>query len=204
VISSGRVIEFNPVERYQVGPPFRDSLDVAWQGAIVTFDSRYFPIYPSSGGWTTPTSVYASCGADGGYPGYPASNAIDDDTGTSWRHSTTENHWITLDMGQTMNISQIRIYQSSTASYRWGGSSGVEVYVSNNPSSWGSAVWTGTLDASGWQQSGTFSAQGRYVRLRSLSTSSSQRLYEVDVKAETSGNTGLWAIVEYPPTVAVN
>jgi len=136
--------------------------------------------------WKTPTAVYDRCGEDGNYP---ASRAIDGDEGTSWRHSSTCYHWIILDMGKTMNISRIQIYQSSDSSYRWGRSSGIDVYVSNDPSSWGSAVWTGTLDASGWRQSGTFSAEGRYVRLVSRSNSSSQRFYEVEVQAQETQTT---------------
>jgi len=129
--------------------------------------------------WTTPSSVYSKCGETS--PNV-ASRTIDGDTGTYWRHSTTENHWIVLDMGKTVNTTKIRIYQGS--SNRWGGSSGIEVYVSNDPTSWGSAVWTGALDSSNWRESGSFFAQGRYVKLRSLSTSSSQRLYEVQVQTQ--------------------
>ena len=194
--------------------------------------------------WTTPASVYSRCGETS--PNI-ASRAIDEPTDstpdTYWRHDNADNHWIILDMGQTMNISRIQIYQSSDSSYRWGRSSGIEIYVSNDPSSWGSAVWTGALDTSGWRQSGTFSATGRYVRLYSRSNSDSQRLYEIQVQTNekratielnpverysasftnpldvtwhgavatfvnepiypTSGNTGIWAIVEYPPTVSV-
>jgi hypothetical protein len=194
-----------------------------------------------TGTWINRPVLYDKCGEDGSYP---ASNARDGNTGTYWLHNTVENHWIVLDMGQTLDISRIQIYQSGGSSYYWGGSSGIEVYVSNNTSSWGSPVWTGRVDSgSGWQQSGTFSAQGRYVKLRSLSTSSSQRLYEVQVQTDekqvtvefnpvelysasftypldvtwhgavatfinepvypTSGNVGIWAIVEYPPTVSV-
>jgi hypothetical protein len=85
-------------------------------------------------------------------------------------------------MGQSTKITKIRIYQSSTSSYRWGQSSGIRVYVSNDPNNWGSYVWTGTLNSGGWRESGTFSATGRYVKLYSKSTSSSQRLYEVQVQ----------------------
>jgi hypothetical protein len=192
--------------------------------------------------WTTPTGIYSKCGQDSYNP---ATYAIDGSTSTYWLHSTTENHWITLDLGTTMNITEIRVFQSYTSSQRWGQSNGVEVYVSNDPNNWGTAIWTGRLDSgSGWQESGTFSAQGRYVKLRSLSTSSSQRLYEVQVQTSqkqvaiefdpvnryqasftysldvtwhgavpmfmnepiypTVGNIGLWVIVEYPPTLAVD
>jgi hypothetical protein len=128
--------------------------------------------------WISPDDVYDECGQDWSYP---SSNAIDGSTSTSWRHGSTENHWIILDMGQITEISRIRIYQSSTSSYRWGQSSGIEVYVSNSTGSWGSAVWVGTLDASGWRETGSFSVRGRYIRLYSRSTSSSQRFYEVEV-----------------------
>jgi len=129
--------------------------------------------------WVTPTAVCDKCGEDSS--SHPASNTIDGNTGTYWRHSSTDNHWIIFDMGKMANISKIRIYQGSTASQRWGQANGVEVYVSNDTSTWVS-VWNGTLDASGWQESAAFSAQARYVKLCSRSTSSSQRLYEVNVQ----------------------
>jgi hypothetical protein len=129
--------------------------------------------------YQTPDDVYDECGQDWSHP---SSDAIDGSTGDYWRHDSTENHWIILDMGQIVPISRVRIYQSSTSSYRWGQSSGIEVYVSNTTGSWGSAVWIGTLDASGWRETGSFSATGRYIRLYSRSTSSSQRMYEVEVQ----------------------
>jgi hypothetical protein len=135
---------------------------------------------PGSGStWKTPTAVYSKCGQDSYYP---ATRAIDGSTSTYWRHSTTEYHWIVLDMGQSIPITKIRIYQSSYSTYRWGRSSGLSVYVSNDPNNWGSYVWTGKLDSSGWRETGTFSATGRYVKLVSKSTSSSQRLYEVQMR----------------------
>lgn len=131
--------------------------------------------------WKTPVAVYNKCGESSGSD---AINAIDNSTSTYWRHNNADLHWITLDMGITVNTSRVKIYQSSTSSYMWGGSSGINVYVSDNPNSWGSAVWSGVLNSSGWQSSGAFSAQGRYVKLSSNSTSSSQRLYEVQIAVE--------------------
>ena len=128
--------------------------------------------------WANPADVYDKCGEDSWHP---ASDAIDGSTWTYWQHSTTENHWITLDMGQTMDISRIRIYQQSGD---WGDSSGIEVYISDDPENWGSAVWIGQIDGWQWEYSGTFSAKGRYVRLYSRSASSSQRLYEVQVEVQ--------------------
>ena len=138
--------------------------------------------------WATPTAVYDKCGEESSYP---ASNAIDDSTSTSWRHYSTCYHWITLDMGQTANISRIRIYQGY---YDWGGSDGIDVYVSDDPENWGSAVWTGQIDGYGWEYSGTFDAQGRYVKLVSNTDSSNRRLYEVQVQMQ-----GRQATIEFNP-----
>jgi hypothetical protein len=128
--------------------------------------------------WGTPPSVYDKCGEDGSHP---ASNTIDGYTNSYWRHSTTENHWVTFDLGETMAISRLRIYQSTN---NWGGTDGIEIYVSDDPENWGSPVWSGQIDGSGWQYSGAFSAEGRYVMLVTLSISSSQRLYEVQVETQ--------------------
>jgi len=195
--------------------------------------------------WRTPAAVYDKCGEDGSSP---ASNAIDEPTDstpdTYWRHSSTCYHWITLDMGSTMDVSRIRIYQRS---YDWGGSAGIDVYVSDDPENWGSAMWTGWIDGDGWEYSGTFDAQGRYVKLVSKTNSTDRRLYEVQVEVQegratiefnpvesqlahptsfttpldatwqgavvtfenepiyqSSDETGLWVMVESPPTVAVS
>jgi len=48
VMSSGRVIEFNPVGRSQYPATFQSSLDVTWFGAVVNFNGGD-TIYPTSG-----------------------------------------------------------------------------------------------------------------------------------------------------------
>jgi hypothetical protein len=47
ITSGGRFIEFNPVGRALYPASFLYSLDVAWHGAVVTFNGE--PIYPTSG-----------------------------------------------------------------------------------------------------------------------------------------------------------
>ena len=131
--------------------------------------------------WTTPTAVHSKCGEDGSYP---ATNTKDDDTGTYWRHSATCLHWIILDLGQTYAVSKIRLYQTVTAGQRWGKTDGLDVYVSDDPADFGSAVWTGALNAEGWQESGAFSKNGRYVKLVSKADSQYQRMYEFGAYCE--------------------
>jgi hypothetical protein len=131
--------------------------------------------------WITPQIVYDKCGESGGNV---AANSIDGIFSTYWRHDLTCYHRIIYDLGETMNISRIRIYQRDND---WGGTAGIEVYVSNNPQNWGSAVWTGRIDniwGDGWVNSGTFQASGRYIKLVSKSNSANQRLYEVQVEAQ--------------------
>lgn len=134
--------------------------------------------------WTTPTSIHSKCGESS--PNI-ATRAKDDDTGTYWRHSSTCYHWIIFDFSQTYTITKIRIYQDLYDSYsRWGMSVGLDVFVSDDPASWGSAVWTGTLNGGDWQESGAFSKNGRYVKLISKTSGSSQLMFEFDGYCEAT------------------
>jgi len=135
-------------------------------------------------GWTTPSSIHSKCGESA--PRL-ATRTIDENTGTEWEHmSASCNHWIIFDFSQTYSITKIRLYQSTYASERWGLAAGLKVYVSDDPGSWGSAVWTGVLNASGWQESGAFSKNGRYVKLVSETTGFGQYMFEFDAYLGTA------------------
>jgi len=140
--------------------------------------------------WITPKAVYGKCGESGSNI---AENSIDRSTSTYWRHSSTCYHWIIYDLGETMNISRLRIYQGyydwDQGYYDWGSTAGINIYVSNDPQNWGSAVWTGRIDGNGWVNSGRFQAQGRYIKLESRSNSASQRLIEVQVEVQQKSTT---------------
>lgn len=129
----------------------------------------------------TPLSVYARCGHSGGNS---AGMSIDGSTSTYWQHNVQCYHYIIYDLGSSMSVLRIRVYQPTGSTYDWGGTGGIEVYVSDNPSNWGSAVWTGSIAGDGWVYSGVFYARGRYVRLVSKSNSPNQRLYEVQVEVQ--------------------
>ncbi len=128
--------------------------------------------------WITPKAIYNKCGESGGNI---AANSIDGSTSTYWRHDSTCYHWIIYDLGETMNISRVRIYQGVND---WGSTAGINIYISNDPQNWGSAVWTGRIDGGGWVNSGQFQAQGRYIKLESRSNLASQRLIEVQVEVQ--------------------
>lgn len=123
--------------------------------------------------WKTPPSIHSKCGET---DPYLAINAADSITSAAWVHTTAELHWIIFDLGQSRTVTKIRLYQGATL--RWGGSSGLTVYVSDDPTSWGVAAWDGVLNTAGWQESAAFSKIGRYVKLVSKSNSATQTLYE--------------------------
>jgi hypothetical protein len=138
-----------------------------------------------AGEWTTPTSVHSKCGEAA--PNYAATKAKDDNTSTYWSHISTCYHWIIFDFSQTYTITKIRIYQGILGTLRWGTTDGLDVYVSDNPADWGSAVWTGTLLNQGWQESGAFSKNGRYLKLVSKNNLNTQRMYEFDAYCAAAG-----------------
>ncbi len=127
--------------------------------------------------WTSPASVHSKCDEE---IGTPATNAKDGLTNTYWQHSSPCYHWIIFDFGGTHNITKIRLYQGASGGQRWGSGTGLNVYVSDDPENWGSAVWTGILNASGWQESGAFNKDGKYVKLVSLAFTSTQNMYEFE------------------------
>jgi hypothetical protein len=123
--------------------------------------------------WTTPAAIHSRCGELGGNE---AVKAIDDDVGSTsyWYHGSGCYHWIIFDFGSTKTITKIQIYQGN-----FGGASGLYVYVGDNPADLGAAVWEGVLNAGGWNESGAFEKNGRYVKLVSKSNAG-MSLYEFD------------------------
>ena len=170
--------QYNYTNSIVAGVMFRDSSNINLYAfdKILGQKTGTLNVIFQSKQWILPKAVYYKCGES---EDYKAVNAIDGSTSTYWQHDSRHRHEITLDLGETVNISRIRIYQRD---YDWGGTDGIEVYVSDDPNNWGSAVWIGGIAGSGWVESGQFQARGRYVRLVSRSTSSNQRLYEVQVE----------------------
>jgi hypothetical protein len=145
--------------------------------------------------WTTPTSIHNRCGEDS--PLHGAVKAIDNDVGKYWQHPATCYHWIIFDLEQTYAITKIRLYQGGASYRNWGLSAGLDVFVSTNPADWGSAVWTGVLNASGWQESGAFSKNGRYVKLVTKDDSQNQRMYEFDAYCAAVGGNAIPVIMHH-------
>jgi hypothetical protein len=163
--------------------------------------------------WTTPAAIYDKCGeSQTGYPStwHYAIYTIDGDLGTYWRHDDDHAHWIVFDMGQSVTVTQVRIYQDHDSDDRWpvgDGNARVDVYVSDNPTIWGTVVldnWDAN-NGEGWQASGTFSATGRYIRLETTSDSGDAehaRMYEFEAKVTPPANYQLDLEVQFTGDVS--
>lgn len=136
--------------------------------------------------WVTPSSVESVIGEEAGHENI---YSIDDNTSTYWRDDTVdpENKWIIFDMESSRYMEKIRVYQHTSSVNRWGASVGFIVYISDNQDDWGENVWDGKLDASGWQESGEFSKVGRWIRLLSKTSGSTQWILEFDAYVGSSG-----------------
>jgi hypothetical protein len=85
--------------------------------------------------WFTPTSVYDKSGES---PENPASNTIDNDTGTYWQ-SDPAGQYIAYDLSASKTIYKLKIYTNSSQDKSVCGISGI--YVSDDPgSSWGDSL----------------------------------------------------------------
>lgn len=128
-----------------------------------------------SGVWTTPSSIENVCGEEGGFA---ATKIIDENTDSYWKHDVAHFHAITFDMGRTLKILKIMLYQATTADLRFGRAAGLTVYVSDNVDNWGDNVCECILNAPDWQENGNiFDKDGRYIKLVSKDNYNA-RMYE--------------------------
>lgn len=132
--------------------------------------------------WKTADKIYDKCGETAGYP---ATNTIDGDTGNIWIHMAACYHWITFDLGATMKVTKTKIYSSVGTMFIWGQAEGLRVYVSDDPEDFGDPVWEGVLEnKTGWQESGEFDKDGRYVKLESKANGQYQMMCEFQAYRE--------------------
>ncbi len=93
--------------------------------------------------------------------GYPAANAVDGNAATRWSSGFTDNQWIYVDLGQSFDLSEVRL--------TWEAAYGVNfnIEVSDDAASWtvasaitGNASLNNTIPVTGYT--------GRYVRMNGL------------------------------------
>ena len=134
--------------------------------------------------WTTPPSIHDKCGEEAGYE---ATRTIDGITApwrdSVWIHDAYERHWIIFDLGETKNVTRIRLFQHDLEPF--GGNIGFRVYVSDDPTDFGTPVWEGpAVAAFEWQECVGFSKSGRYIKVESLDNKQWQYIIEFQAYVE--------------------
>jgi NedA-like, galactose-binding domain/F5/8 type C domain/Putative Ig domain len=88
---------------------------------------------------------------------YPASNAVDGNTGTRWSSAFSDPQWIQIDLGSTQTICQVVL--------QWEAASGKAYQIQTSPDA---STWTtifSTTSGPGGTETLSVSGSGRYVRM---------------------------------------
>jgi hypothetical protein len=114
---------------------------------------------------------------------YPASNAVDGDTGTRWSSAFSDPQWITVDLGASDTISQVVLQWE--AAY----ATGFQIQTSADNSTW-TTIYT-TTTGTGGTQTLDVTGTGRYIRMygTARATAYGYSLYEFQVYGSTAATT---------------
>ena len=88
---------------------------------------------------------------------FPASAAVDGNTGTRWSSAFSDPQWLQVDLGATATITRVALNWEAAAGKSF------EIQTSNNATTWTSIYSTTT--STGGNQSLTVNGSGRYVRM---------------------------------------
>ncbi len=114
---------------------------------------------------------------------FPASNAVDGNTGTRWSSAFSDPQWIQVDLGATATVSQVTLVWE--AAY----ATAFQIQTSNDASTWTTIYSTTT--GTGGTQNLTVTGTGRYVRMlgTTRATPYGYSLYEFQVYGTAGGGT---------------
>jgi len=115
---------------------------------------------------------------------FPASNAVDGNTGTRWSSAFSDPQWLEVDLGATASISQVVLQWE--AAY----ASGFQIQTSTDGSTWSSIYSTTT--GTGGTQILNITGTGRYVRMygTARATQWGYSLFEFQVYGTIGGGGG--------------
>jgi hypothetical protein len=116
--------------------------------------------------------------------GFPASNAVDGNTGTRWSSAFSDPQWLEVDLGSSQTICQVTL--NWEAAY----ATAFQIQTSPDGSTWTSIYSTTT--GTGGVQTLNVSGTGRYVRMygTTRATQYGYSLWEFGVYTTTSGGGG--------------
>ncbi len=107
---------------------------------------------------------------------YPASAAVDANTGTRWSSAFSDPQWIYVDLGASYSINQVRLNWEAAYARSY------QIQVSNNASNW-TNVWSTSSGAGGSITINFTTSSARYVRIYGTvrATSYGYSLWEFEV-----------------------
>ena len=117
----------------------------------------------------TSANIHSKCGEEAANTLAEGLDGVD-----YWGHLTNETHWFILDLEQTYNITKVR-GRSDWSGVPSADPTDVNIYVSTDGVSWGTAVATGITtwqDTSSWVEINTTAKEGRYVKVEIIDTES--------------------------------
>ncbi len=115
---------------------------------------------------------------------YPASAAVDGNTGTRWSSAFSDPQWLQVDLGSTQSVCGVTlIWETAYAS-------AFQIQTSDDATNWTSIYSTTT--GTGGTQNLTVSGSGRYIRMygTTRATQWGYSLWEFQVFAGSGGSTG--------------
>ncbi len=123
---------------------------------------------------------------------YPASNAVDGNTGTRWSSAFSDPQWIQVDLGSTQSICQV-VLMWETASGK-----AYQIQVSADATTWTTIYSTTT--GPGGTETLNISGSGRYIRMYGTqrNTAYGYSLWEFQVFTGTGGGGGNTVTVTNP------
>src|SRR6266566_2532400 len=123
---------------------------------------------------------------------YPASNAVDGNTGTRWSSAFSDPQWIQVDLGSTLSICQV-VLMWETASGK-----AYQIQVSADATTWTTIYSTTT--GPGGTETLNISGSGRYIRMYGTqrNTAYGYSLWEFQVFTGTGGGGGNTVTVTNP------
>jgi hypothetical protein len=124
--------------------------------------------------------------------GFPASNAVDGNTGTRWSSAFSDPQWLEVDLGSTQSICQVGLVWETAYATAF------QIQVSTDNSTWTSIYSTTT--GTGGTQNLSVSGSGRYIRMygTTRATQWGYSLWEFQVFAAGSGGSGNTVTVTNP------
>jgi len=130
---------------------------------------------------------------------FPASNAVDGNTGTRWSSQFSDPQWLEVDLGATATIDQVVLNWETAYATAF------QIQTSNDNTNWTSIYSTNT--GTGGVQTLNISGSGRYVRMygTARATQWGYSLWEFQVYGTIGGGTGCGttnAALNHPATAS--